>query len=66
MVFKHFLFRCTQILAVLVENLLPSNPQVLDGVDDLLQLSYLNEPSVLHNLECRYVHDMVYVSVVTN
>ncbi|KAG1338425.1 Myosin-1 [Cocos nucifera] len=47
-------------LAVLVENLLPSNPQVLDGVDDLIQLSYLNEPSVLHNLKCRYVHDMVY------
>ncbi|XP_008805849.2 myosin-1-like [Phoenix dactylifera] len=49
-----------RVLAVLVENLLPSNPQVLDGVDDLIQLSYLNEPSVLHNLKCRYVHDMVY------
>ncbi|XP_010922002.1 myosin-1 [Elaeis guineensis] len=47
-------------LTVLVENLLPSNPQVLDGVDDLIQLSYLNEPSVLHSLKCRYVHDIVY------
>ncbi|CAL5341893.1 unnamed protein product [Camellia sinensis] len=40
--------------------LLPANPDVLEGVDDLIQLSYLNEPSVLHNLQYRYCHDIIY------
>ncbi|AES74504.2 myosin heavy chain [Medicago truncatula] len=30
---------------------------------DLLQLSYLNEPSVLHNLRFRYSQDMIYSKV---
>lgn len=41
--------------------LLPANPNILEGVDDLIQLSYLNEPSVLHNLQYRYSHDIIYV-----
>lgn len=45
-----------------VGEVLPSNPDVLEGVDDLMQLSYLNEPSVLHNLQHRYARDMIYVS----
>ncbi|XP_052177405.1 myosin-2 [Diospyros lotus] len=40
--------------------LLPANPDILEGVDDLIQLSYLNEPSVLHNLQYRYSHDIIY------
>ncbi|KAK7244386.1 hypothetical protein RIF29_39207 [Crotalaria pallida] len=40
--------------------LLPANPDILEGVDDLIQLSYLNEPSVLHNLKFRYSQDMIY------
>ncbi|XP_054815599.1 myosin-2 isoform X3 [Prosopis cineraria] len=40
--------------------LLPANPDILEGVDDLIQLSYLNEPSVLHNLQFRYSQDMIY------
>ncbi|MED6136863.1 hypothetical protein PIB30_059778 [Stylosanthes scabra] len=40
--------------------LLPANPDILEGVDDLIQLSYLNEPSVLHNLKCRYTQDLIY------
>ncbi|KAL5986855.1 hypothetical protein ACLOJK_015189 [Asimina triloba] len=44
------------------ENLLPSNPDILQGVDDLIQLSYLNEPSVLHNLQHRYSQEKIYVS----
>lgn len=43
-------------------DLLPANPDVLVGVDDLIQLSYLNEPSVVHNLQFRYSHDNIYVS----
>ncbi|KAI4384303.1 hypothetical protein MLD38_002476 [Melastoma candidum] len=42
------------------ESLLPANPDILDGVDDLMQLSYLNEPSVLYNLQYRYDRDMIY------
>ncbi|XP_074380743.1 myosin-2-like [Apium graveolens] len=40
--------------------LLPANPGILEGVDDLIQLSYLNEPSVLHNLHFRFTHDKFY------
>lgn len=43
--------------------LLPANPEILEGVEDLIQLSYLNEPSVLHNLQRRYSQDMIYVSI---
>ncbi|XP_038685898.1 myosin-2 [Tripterygium wilfordii] len=40
--------------------LLPANPDILEGVNDLIQLSYLNEPSVLHNLHFRYSQEMIY------
>ncbi|KAH9288716.1 hypothetical protein KI387_032833, partial [Taxus chinensis] len=48
------------IVKVSTDNLLPANPDILEGVDDLIQLSYLNEPSVLHNLQYRYTQDMIY------
>nr|XP_010324344.1 myosin-2-like isoform X2 [Solanum lycopersicum] len=48
------------VVTVPVGEVLPSNPDVLEGVDDLMQLSYLNEPSVLHNLQHRYARDMIY------
>ena len=44
-----------------VSKLLPANPDILEGVIDLTQLSYLNEPSVLYNLGCRYSQDKIYV-----
>lgn len=50
-----------QVLKVKADDLLPANPDILDGVDDLMQLSYLNEPSVLYNLQYRYNRDMIYV-----
>ncbi|WVZ26980.1 hypothetical protein V8G54_000011 (mitochondrion) [Vigna mungo] len=34
-----------KVLKVKEESLVPANPDILDGVDDLMQLSYLNEPS---------------------
>ncbi|KAL7149705.1 hypothetical protein ABFS83_05G058600 [Erythranthe nasuta] len=49
-----------KVLKVNMESLVPSNPDILDGVDDLMQLSYLNEPSVLYNLQYRYNQDMIY------
>ncbi|KAL1563673.1 myosin-2-like isoform X1 [Salvia divinorum] len=48
------------VLTVPTQDLLPANPQILDKVDDLAQLSYLNEPSVLHNLQYRYSQDNIY------
>lgn len=49
-----------KVLKVNTDSLLPANPDILDGVDDLMQLSYLNEPSVLYNLQHRYNQDMIY------
>ncbi|XP_078447679.1 myosin-2-like [Wolffia australiana] len=49
-----------RVLKVSPDNILPANPDVLNGVDDLLRLSYLNEPAVLHNLQCRYSADKIY------
>lgn len=46
------------------ERLLPANPDILDGVDDLIQMSYLNEPSVLYNLQYRYSRDLIYVRTI--
>ncbi|KAA3453009.1 myosin-2-like [Gossypium australe] len=48
------------VIKVSTSQLLPANPGILEGVNDLIQLSYLNEPSVLHNLKSRYSHDMIY------
>jgi len=49
-----------KVLTISPEMLLPANPDVLDGVDDLIQMSYLNEPSVLYNLQLRYSRDLIY------
>ncbi|KAJ6776367.1 MYOSIN-2 ISOFORM X1, partial [Salix koriyanagi] len=48
------------VVKVSTEDLLPANPDVLEGVDDLIQLSYLNEPSVLHNVKHRYAQGRIY------
>ncbi|XWS09926.1 hypothetical protein CRYUN_Cryun39dG0031900 [Craigia yunnanensis] len=48
------------VVKVSTSELLPANPEIVEGVNDLIQLSYLNEPSVLHNLKCRYSRDMIY------
>lgn len=53
-----------QVMKVARTDLLPANPDILEGVDDLIQLSYLNEPSVLHNLQFRYSQDMIYVCLL--
>ncbi|EFC48085.1 myosin [Naegleria gruberi] len=38
----------------------PMNPQKLDGIPDMAQLSLLNEPSVFYNLKYRYERDQIY------
>ncbi|XP_020573053.1 myosin-1-like [Phalaenopsis equestris] len=49
-----------KVLKFEIKALLPANPEILDGVEDLMQLSYLNEPSVLYNLQYRYDRNMIY------
>lgn len=49
-----------KVLTIQTDCLLPANPDILDGVNDLMQLSYLNEPSVLYNLQYRYSQNMIY------
>ncbi|KAJ2676508.1 Myosin type-2 heavy chain 1 [Coemansia spiralis] len=36
------------------------NPPLLEGIDDLTNLSHLNEPAVLHNLQVRYDMHNIY------
>lgn len=49
-----------KVIRVNVTRLQPANPDILEGVYDLIKLSYLNEPSVLHNLDFRYEQDKIY------
>lgn len=42
----------------------PMNPPKFDMVDDMAELTHLNEPSVIHNLTVRYKANHVYVSEV--
>lgn len=39
------------------------NPPKFDKVEDMAELSFLNEASVLHNLTSRYYSGLIYVSV---
>ncbi|KAJ3095982.1 Myosin type-2 heavy chain 1 [Phlyctochytrium planicorne] len=36
------------------------NPPILEGIDDLANLSYLHEPAVLHNIRLRYQQEQIY------
>ncbi|KAK9810086.1 hypothetical protein WJX72_004563 [[Myrmecia] bisecta] len=51
---------CGQVITVQTSLLVPANPKILDGVNDLTTLSYLNEASILHDLRQRYGADDIY------
>ncbi|KAI9312548.1 P-loop containing nucleoside triphosphate hydrolase protein [Zopfochytrium polystomum] len=36
------------------------NPPMLEGIDDLSNLSHLHEPAVLHNVRLRYLQEQIY------
>ena len=38
------------------------NPPKFEKVEDMADLTYLNEASVLHNLRARYCSGLIYVS----
>ncbi|KAK1418061.1 hypothetical protein QVD17_27199 [Tagetes erecta] len=48
------------VMTLSTGELLPANSEILDGVDNLVGLGYLNEPSVLCNLQYRYNRDVIY------
>ena len=39
------------------------NPPKFDKVEDMAELTCLNEASVLHNIKDRYFSDLIYVSI---
>ncbi|KAH9618563.1 hypothetical protein KSS87_006331 [Heliosperma pusillum] len=57
---SHVQLASEKVVKVPTTELLPANPDILEGVDDLIQLSYLNEPSVVCNLHYRYSRDQIY------
>jgi hypothetical protein len=42
------------------------NPPKFDKVEDMADLTHLNEASVIHNLRLRYLSNMIYVSYNIN
>lgn len=42
------------------------NPPKFDRVDDIADLTFLNEASVVHNLRLRYLSGAIYVSSFTS
>lgn len=50
---------CLQTVQTKSDLVVPANPAILDGVNDLTSLSYLNEPSILYDLQQRYSNDQV-------
>ena len=42
------------------------NPPKFEKCEDMSNLTYLNEASVLHNLKARYVAKLIYVSMILN
>src|SRR3989338_6803531 len=44
------------------KNFLGVNPPNFDGVEDMAELGYLSEPSVLYNLSLRYESDLIYTN----
>jgi hypothetical protein len=40
------------------------NPPKFDKVEDMADLTYLNEASVIHNLKLRYYSDLIYVCIL--
>ena len=40
------------------------NPRKFDKVEDMAELTFLNEATVLHNLRDRYFSGLIYVSFI--
>ena len=51
-----------QLQKVNKEEIQKMNPPKFEKVEDMAELSFLNEASVLHNLTSRYYSGLIYVS----
>ena len=54
-----------RVLAFSVDDVQKMNPPKYDKVEDMAELTCLNEASVLHNLKERYYSGLIYVSSCT-
>lgn len=50
-------------ITVARDKLYIKNPDILEGVPDLSQLSFLHEPGILYNLHHRYKLDLIYTYI---
>lgn len=49
-----------EVVTVSNRAIVPANPTVQDGIQELTHLTYLNEPSILFNFQHRYSSDQIY------
>lgn len=54
-----------QVRQIASHDLTRVNPPTFDGAEDIADLTYLNEASVVHNLRTRYHDGAIYVSLCT-
>ena len=47
-------------LTVHPDHISPANPDIQDGLDDVSQLSHLNEAALLHHIASRYLDEAIY------
>eukprot|EP00607_Mallomonas_marina_P003005 CAMPEP_0182433724 /NCGR_PEP_ID=MMETSP1167-20130531/65192_1 /TAXON_ID=2988 /ORGANISM="Mallomonas Sp, Strain CCMP3275" /LENGTH=134 /DNA_ID=CAMNT_0024622777 /DNA_START=31 /DNA_END=431 /DNA_ORIENTATION=- len=53
-----------RLSAAMTAEILDCNPEALNSnIDDLINISDLNEMSILHNLRIRYKEDLIYTNV---
>ncbi|CAI4063540.1 hypothetical protein SKDZ_08G0660 [Saccharomyces kudriavzevii ZP591] len=50
----------SNLVQVRISSVFPVNPSSFDKVENMSELTHLNEPSVLYNLEKRYDSDLIY------
>lgn len=51
---------------ILRDDIQKMNPPKFDKVEDMAELTCLNEASVLHNIKDRYYSGLIYVSMIIN
>jgi len=53
---------CSKDKTIKKDTIQQMNPPKFEKIDDMANLTYLNEASVLHNLRSRYNAGLIYVS----
>lgn len=53
-------------MLVQIDDIQKMNPPKFDKVEDMAELTCLNEASVLHNIKDRYYSGLIYVSITTS